>query len=203
MLNIELRNRGRNHLHAEEVYNLVFEIRATQMKELVHKTIIIISIANIYHVFTSERDCSKCFACLLSFYSDNCLIRQVLESSPSHKRTLQQDRLKALPQIAQLDSDNTVIQSQGRQFPSLNATPLPTTAFKHLCARVKVNTCMRAQTIICVITTNTEQSLPVRPKQKQYGHVFKSTFDSNICIRHFLHASKKELKHHLPTMGIR
>lgn len=89
MLNIELRNRERNHLHAEEVYNLVFEIRATQMKEFVHKTIIIISIASIYHVFTSERDCSKRFACLLSFYSNNCLIRQVLESSPSHKRTLQ------------------------------------------------------------------------------------------------------------------
>lgn len=89
MLKIELSNTERNSLHPQEVYNLVFEIRVTQTKEFVHKTIIIISIAKIYHVFTSERDCSNCFACILSFYSDNGLIRQVLVSSPSHKRILQ------------------------------------------------------------------------------------------------------------------
>lgn len=65
-------------LYPQEVYNLGLE---TQMRDLVSKTIIII--ANIYHVFTSERNCSKCFSCMMSFYSENCLTGQILVSSPA------------------------------------------------------------------------------------------------------------------------
>lgn len=49
------------------------------MKEFVSKTIriiiMIISIVNVYHVFTSESDYSKCFTWIISFYSENGLTR--------------------------------------------------------------------------------------------------------------------------------
>lgn len=43
---------------------------------------------NNTNVFTSERDSSKCFTCITSFYSDNCLTRQILVHSQLHKRML-------------------------------------------------------------------------------------------------------------------
>lgn len=48
-----------------------------------------LSIANIDYIIISERDCSQCFTCIISFYSDNCLKRHKLLHPQLHKRTLQ------------------------------------------------------------------------------------------------------------------